>query len=191
MADLVPAQNSQSSQDAHEDLLAALAASRELGPEMDQTLAERFLEKHGKRSAAASRGAQGQSSVVAQRPNFEFAAIGPVLGIAVYIALLIVSHGFLWWTFWLIPMIGGGWWWGGGRHMWDAPTQEAMQARWQQREAWRQSRREAHDQRRAWRHGYPYYPPTYAPREDGSRQPSSQAASTPPAKDARTPSDVL
>ncbi len=191
MADLVPAQNSQSSQDAHEDLLAALAASRELGPEMDQTLAERYLEKHGKQSAAASRGAQGQAGVVAHRPNFEFAAIGPVLGVVAYIVLLIVSGGNLWWTFFIIPMISGGWLWGEGHRRWDAPSQEAMSARWQQREAWRQSRREAHDQRRAWRHGYPYYPPSYAPRDDGAQQPSSQAASMPPAKDARTPSDVL
>jgi hypothetical protein len=182
MADRVPAQSGQRSQDAHEDLLAALAASRELGPEMDQTLAERYLEKHGTQNAITSRGAQGQSGIVAQGPNPGLAALGPVLGVAVYIVLLIISQGSLWWTFFLIPMISGSLWWGGGHHGWGGPSQEAMQARWQQREAWRQSRRDARDQYRAWRHGYPYYPPS-----DGGQQQASQPSAT----DARTPSDVL
>ena len=186
MADVVPAQNSQSAHDAHEDLLAALAASRELGPEMDQALADRYLEKHGKTGAVASRGAGAQQQgVVARRSNFELSALGPVLGVAVYIAILIVSHGEYWWTFFLIPMISG-LWWGGEHRRWDGPSSEARQARMQQRDDWRQARHDARDEYRARRHGYPYYPPSYAPRDEGPRQ-----ASTPPATDARTPSDVL
>jgi hypothetical protein len=185
MADVVPAQNSQSAQDAHEDLLAALAASRELGPEMDQTLAERFLEKHRTAGAVASRAARGPSGVVARRPNVELAAIGPVLGVVAYIVLVAVSGGSLWWTFFIVPMISGGWWWGG--HGWDGPSKDARQARWQQRDNWRQSRRDARDQYRAWRHGYPYAPPSYGPRDDEDQQ----QASTPSARDARTPSDVV
>ena len=156
MADRLPAQRPQSSQDAHDDLLAALAASRELGPEMDKTLAERYLEKHGK-PAAQSGGQQLQQPPTSPRlvlaSNQTLAAIGPILGIAVYIVLLIVSHGDLWWLFWLPMVLGGGWWWGGGwghHGGWYGP-----------RDDWRQQRRVARDDYRAWRRGYPStYPPS-------------------------------
>jgi hypothetical protein len=182
MADQLPARSAQSAQDAHEDLLAALAASRELGPEMDSALAERYLEKHGKSGAIPSRGAAPQQQgVVAQGSHFDARALMPVLGVATYIAILVVSGGHLWWTFFLIPMIASsGWWWGEGSHG------GMSQAQWQQRYEQRAARHEARNQYRAWRHGYPYYPPSYPPRDDGSQQ-----ASTPPATDARTPSDVI
>ncbi len=174
MAEQLPARSGQSAQDAHEDLLAALAASRELGPEMDATLAERYLEKHGKAGAAAPLGAP-QSGIVARTPSLDLTAIMPILGAIAYIVLLLVSGGAYWWTFFIIPMMfGGGWWWGGSH---DA----TRDARWQQRYDQRRARQMSRDQYRAWRHGYPY---PYAQNNDDPRQAAA------PGSDARVPSDV-
>jgi hypothetical protein len=97
------------------DLMAALKAARELGPDMDQAVAASYLEKQ---KSAAQTQAQAQSpqaqAVVAapteHRPWPMF--MTPGLGIMLYIVLLVVSHGWLWWTFWLIPAFGGWGWWG-------------------------------------------------------------------------------
>jgi len=155
MADRVPAQQSG---DAREDLLATLAASRELGPEMDAALAESYMQKHGQ-AAQTRQAQQGQRQDVigppGQRMNPGLAALGPVLGIGVYIALLIVSHGALWWMFW-VPMALGGWWGGMCGGWWGGPWNDGQPYNdWRaQREAWRYQRRSARDQYRAWRRGY-------------------------------------
>lgn len=175
MADRLPAPNSQSSQDAHEDLMAALAASRELGPEMDATLVDRYLEKHGKSSAAIAQAQPPHGSPPV--PYQALSAIGPILGIAAYIVILIVSQGTLWWTFWL-PMALGGWWWSWPRHGgWDDPRNDMRQAR-------RQARYEARNEYWARRYGRPY---PYPPRNDEPQQTSTPSATS----NARMPSDVL
>ena len=163
MADRLPAQSSQNPQDAHEDLLATIAASRELGPEMDKALAERYLEKHSK-PAVAPQPKQQQPPVAAYSPNQALAAIGPMLCIAAFITILIGSGGHLWWLFWL-PLVFGGWW---GRWWWGGPHYGGYNSR----DDWRQARRDARYQYRAWRHGYSPYP--YPPRsDDGSQPPAS------------------
>lgn len=159
MADRVPAPRQ--SGDAHEDLLATLAASRELGPEMDQSLAESYIRKHEQLAQTMP-----QQPVQPIHPNSGGAgpaAIGPVLCIAAYIAILVLSGGHLWWMFWL-PMALGGWWggrWGGGWRSGDP---------WHtQRDEWSYQRRMARDQYRATRHGYGYPPAPYDdPRQRGN-----------------------
>lgn len=171
MADRTPAPRQ--SGDAHEDLLATLAASRELGPEMDQSLAESYMRKHGQPAPAAQQPGQPAQ----QHPGYAgLAAIGPALGIAVYIVLLIVSGGRLWWMFWL-PMALGGWWggmWGGwwGGDPWHV-----------QRDEWRYQRRMTRDQYRAWRRGYGYPPAPY----DDPRRPGDYPRYPAPRPDPREP----
>jgi hypothetical protein len=195
MADRVPAQQSG---DAHEDLLATLAASRELGPEMDAALAERYMQKHGQPAQPRQAQQNQQQDVVGpqgQRMNPGLAAVGPALGIAVYIALLIASGGHLWWMFW-VPMALGGWWggmcggwWGDGRSYpyndWRAQRNAQRDA---QRDAWRYQRRMSRDQYRAWRRGYGTPPGWYdEPRGQGgySPYPADPRGPYPPTGDAR------
>lgn len=114
------------------DLMAALKAARELGPDMDQAVASSYLEKQ--KAAAQAQKAQPQQAVVAtpgQRSPWPV-VMTPGLGIMLYIVLLVVSHGFLWWTFWLIPAFGGWGWWG-ARH--DEHVQRRMD-----RYEWRRAR---------------------------------------------------
>ncbi|MFI5273525.1 MAG: hypothetical protein ACHQ4H_10885 [Ktedonobacterales bacterium] len=122
----------------HDELLAALAAARELGPDMDKSLAESYLQKRQQAQAKASVPAPqpSTSGAVATTSASPLLYLLPALCIAAYIVALVVSQGHLWWLFWLIPAFGGWGWW--GRH-------EQRNDRRAQRAEWRRSR-----------YGYPY-----------------------------------
>jgi hypothetical protein len=100
-------------EDAHTDLLATLAASRELGPEMDGALIESYLQKHpipaGTRPALAARWTSGGASSAPQ----VLGGIGFLIGVTIFIAALIASGGHAFWLLWLLwlPIALGGWWW--------------------------------------------------------------------------------
>jgi hypothetical protein len=104
-------------EDMRKDLLAAMAAARELGPEMDSSVVDAHLRRHF--------GEQPQRAVQ-QRPRADVAPFNPmyVLGplmaalcIAALVSVLFFTHG---WGFWFIfPLLfwGFGWRRGGwGRH---------------------------------------------------------------------------
>ena len=166
----------QSGEDPQADLLATLAASRELGPEMDKALAESYLAKHGQPAGTPSRrqevGAPAQVTPVTQAIGM----IGPVIGFGVWVGLLIASGGHLWWLFWL-PMALGGWWWG----MWNPDARRHHHR--ERREEWRRARYEAREQYRAERRGYPYpsapRPAEYLDRPDMSADSQSHVEATP------------
>lgn len=103
-------------EEAHADLLATIAASRELGPDMDKALAESYLQRH-----AAPPSRRRQRGVIAQ-PSSKRAAVNmpfvmrssaAVLALVIFLALLVASGGHLFWLFWL-PFAFGGWRWFGG-----------------------------------------------------------------------------
>jgi hypothetical protein len=107
--------------DARADLEAMLAASRELGPDMDRALVDSYMERQ--RNAAKSSGTKpAVASASESRPTqpwqLERAIIG-CLFIGAYIAALAYSEGDLWWL--IFPLMGvfGGWWgwWGHEQHM--------------------------------------------------------------------------
>ena len=181
-------QPQQDPEDVRTDLMATMAASRELGPEMDKALADSYMEKH--HPVSAQQPAQQQVTQPQQRSQsadvMGFAGIA--IGIVAFIALLAVSHGALWWMFW--PVMGwcawrwGGWW--GGNH--DEYQQARLDYRMQQREM--------RMQRRAARYGLPYQSrydqPPALPQPQQSQQPAASpqyptspaptpAPSTPPA----------
>lgn len=142
-------------EDERADLLATLAAARELGPEMDKSIVDSYLERRKSEVRtgvvpSASTGSQGggqsgQGIMPHQTPGTPtgIAQAGmlliPLAGIAIYVALLIASQGELWWTFW-IPMAMGGWW----RGMWYPHARYAYRAERQaMRDDYRQARRDA------------------------------------------------
>jgi hypothetical protein len=127
----------QDPEDERNDLLATLAAARELGPDMDKALAESYLQRQQQTSPktpapATVSAAPAQSATPSMPWPMYFT---PALGIIAYIALLVVSGGHLWWTFWLIPAFSGWGWWGGHR---GAHYQRRVE-----REQWRRARWEA------------------------------------------------
>lgn len=143
-------QPQQDPEDARAELMATLAASRELGPEMDKALVDSYIEKNKALQATPAK----QSQAVVERQGLDSRemkafAMG-ALGLVAYIVLLIVSGGHLWWTFWLLGAFGWcGWGWGGG---WGGPRRDYY------------DRREDRLQRRAARHGY-----TLTPRDQQQR----------------------
>jgi hypothetical protein len=102
-------------EDLRKDLLAALAAGRELGPEMDRAIVDAHLRRHY--GDAARPAAQPKPQVAVRR-----ASIGPdvlrammiLAGVATFAAVLVLTHGFGIWFVW--PLLIWGWGWGrGGR----------------------------------------------------------------------------
>ncbi len=95
-------------EDMRKDLLAALAAARELGPEMDSSLADAHLRRHF--------GEQPQRAVQA-RPRTDLTPyvagmLGPLmmaLCIAAFVSVLFFTHGFGFWFIFPLLFFGFGW----------------------------------------------------------------------------------
>lgn len=174
-------------EEARKELLATIHASRELGPEMDDTLTDRFMERLSALRPADSfdptttraglhsllQTARGTSATednalaerfladikppqpalpayapysgmpapapygpygpgpMAQYQGGGFAQIAPmVLFAAVFIVALVVSHGALWWMFWVIP----------GAFGWSRRNRYQRQIERDQRRAYRHDR---------------------------------------------------
>jgi hypothetical protein len=100
-------------EDMRKDLLAALAAGRELGPEMDSAIVDAHLRRHFGDAAEKPKA----PAVVERRPLDLSPLVVPltmVVGLAAYVAVLWFSGGHLWFLFW--PLMAWGWWgWGGHR----------------------------------------------------------------------------
>ena len=105
-------------EEARKELLATLAASRELGPEMDHTLVDRYIDEHVKAGAGkASRAVAPQQPSQAPAPRdpngfTPMMAVVPVIVLgAIVVAAIVSGH---WWLifalFWLAPMMGFGMW---------------------------------------------------------------------------------
>jgi hypothetical protein len=141
-------------EDERADLLATLAAARELGPEMDKSIVDSYLERRKSETragvvssaSATSQGNQpGQGIMPHQTPGTPtgIAQAGmllfPLIGIAIFVAILFASGGHAWWLFW-IPLAMGGWW----RGMWYPHNRYAYRAeRHAMRDDYRQARRDA------------------------------------------------
>jgi hypothetical protein len=142
-------------EDERADLLATLAAARELGPDMDKSIADSYLERRksetraGVAPSATSANSQGnqpgQGIMPQQTPGTHtgIAAAGmllfPLIGIAIFAVILFHFGWSAWWLFW-IPMAMGGWW----RGMWYPQHRYAYRAERQaMRDDYRQARRDA------------------------------------------------
>lgn len=93
--------------DARDDLLATLAAGRELGPEMDAALAQSYLNKHPRPADVAP--PARHTSLSASTYSF-WRGAGVLAACAIFAAALIASGGHAFWLFWL-PFVFALWWW--------------------------------------------------------------------------------
>lgn len=138
------------------DLMAALKAARELGPDMDQAVVASYMEKQKAAAQVQAQRSQQQKALAApsqQRRPTSF--IGLPIGVIVFIAILVATGGHAWWMIWVLFCFGGWGWWG-WRH--DDHVQRRM---------------DRYELRRA-RYGYRYgYGPVQPPAEP-SRQPQIQ-----------------
>jgi hypothetical protein len=107
----------QMSDDERADLMAMIAAGRELSPEMDTSLIDSYAERRAAEKQARDK-VQG-NAVVAQQPspvvasNGQHPAVaitGIVATVAIFIAIMVFTQGHGWWL--LFPLFGifGGWW---------------------------------------------------------------------------------
>lgn len=131
-------------EDDHADLLATLAAARELGPDMDKALAESYMQRRKANTLARPRNA-------APRPPVNFGFVGQSFVSVIVIAAIIVAalSGHWWFWFFLFPLCWGGWGWRRGmrrgwygyddRHDRQRAYHDERRA---EREEWRRARRE-------------------------------------------------
>ncbi|MBA3825927.1 MAG: hypothetical protein H0X24_18755 [Ktedonobacterales bacterium] len=105
------------------EIQAAIAAGRDLDPEMDQHLADSALERYTKEKAARERavGVRPQQAVVApHQPNPNLELIVRTLGTAVIIGgiifAIVFTHGAAFGFWWLIFVLGPVWGWRGRHH---------------------------------------------------------------------------
>jgi hypothetical protein len=96
------------------DLLAILAAGRELGPEMDATLADSYLRQHPAPSSARQQSAPPAPSAI---PRSLLPWAGALVALAVVLVALAASGGHAFWLLWLLwlPLMMSGWWWRAAR----------------------------------------------------------------------------
>jgi hypothetical protein len=100
-------------EDARTELLAVLAAGRELGPEMDQALAESYLRKHPITADSTPGRPAVQPVAGAPSPAYQLiAGVRFLLAAAIVVVALIASGGHALWLLWL-PLVMGWWWWRG------------------------------------------------------------------------------
>ncbi len=131
-------------EEEHNDLLATLAAARELGPEMDKALAESYLQRRKASAPSRARNADPRPPV-----NYGFVAqsVVPVVMIAAFIlaAIAFSFHG--WFLFLLIPLFLGGWrrrrgWYGYDHYDRYDRRRAYRDERRAEREEWRRARRD-------------------------------------------------
>lgn len=113
------------SDDERADLKAMIAAGRELDPDMDESLVESYAQRRASEQQARAK-VQGQGKeIVAQPPQQggPLAGVNPAVAItgivamaAVFIVIMVVSHGWAWWM--IFPLFGifGGWMGNNDRH---------------------------------------------------------------------------
>ncbi len=196
-------------EDEHKDLMAMIAAGRDLGPEMDKALADSYMERHKNEQKHAEPQAQ---PVVPQQPQqswgaspWNLTAFG-ALPLILFIMLLVVSGGHLWWLIFVWPAFFGMGWrrWGYGNH---GEQIDPREQRRMMRDQYRQQRRMMRDQ---WIYGAlppqniqppfqqpaptqvpvqtpaPIAPPAPAPRAQAPQAQSTQAPE-PPAEPSQPP----
>lgn len=126
------------SEEERADLMAMIAAGRELSPDMDASLVESYVERRtAEKKAQEKVQGQGNAVVAQQQDGNPFAGVHPAVAIsgmglmaAIFITAMIASGGHLWWL--IFPLFGifGGWWGGHDRHrIRDARRAERYQMR--------------------------------------------------------------
>lgn len=107
----------QMSDDERADLMAMIAAGRDLSPEMDKSLIDSYAERRAAEKQARDKVqgnavvAQQPSSVVASNGQHPAVAItGIVATVAIFVAIMVFTQGRGWWL--IFPLFGicGGWW---------------------------------------------------------------------------------
>ena len=181
---------SQMSDEERAELRAMIAAGRDLSPEMDESLVDSYAERRASEQRAKAK-VQGNSVVAQQQSNNPLAGTHPAVAVAgivamaaVFIVIMLVSHGWAWWM--IFPLFGifGGWMGNNDRHR---ARNERRAQRYQMRADYYRTRMgypPEQDARRlpeATTSGSgPLPPPTSAPTQTPPPARSVPPASTPP-----------
>jgi hypothetical protein len=114
-------QNPSEMEALRQEIQAAIAAGREVGPDMDQHLADSAIKRYQDEKAARDKALQPRPAPAAPAvtgqpgsPSNEVAArmMVTIAAIAAFVAIMIWRPDF-WWVIFFMPAIAG--WWGWGR----------------------------------------------------------------------------
>jgi hypothetical protein len=115
------------------EIQAAIAAGRELGPDMDRHIADSTLERYRKERAAREKAVATPAPQQAVAPHGDGAALvartfTSLAGLAAIVAIVVLQPHFFWVIFFLPAIVG---WWGGWGH-WNGhhhgPSHSEMRA---------------------------------------------------------------
>ena len=162
---------SQMSEEERADLMAMIAAGRDLSPEMDKSLVESYAERrtaqeqaraklHGSQVTQSNQSNQGNAVVPQRQPsetallgaNVAMGVIGMFMMAAIFVAVMLFTGGHGWWVIFPLFFVFGGW---GGRYGRHRLRDERRAQRYQMRADYYRTRM-----------GYP-------PRDEARRLPES------------------
>ena len=111
-----------------QEIQSAIAAGREVGPDMDKHLADSVLDRYAKERAARERASSNKAVVrntvappATQATNIEMIGrmVMSVVGMAAFVAILLIRPEYFWLAFIFGPMLLG-WWGRGSRRGWSS-----------------------------------------------------------------------
>jgi hypothetical protein len=112
------------------EIQAAIAAGRDLSPDMDHYLADSVIERYRKAQRTQRKAVAPQHGAASAILPFDGSEVGrilpPLAGLAAFVAILVFRPE-LWWVIFFLPMLGG--WWGWGHWAHRAPSHPKRCAR--------------------------------------------------------------
>lgn len=122
----------QMTEEERADLMAMIAAGRDLSPEMDKSLVESYAERraaqeqaraklHGNQNAQSGQGNKSNAVVPQRQPseqallgaNIAMGVIGTLMMAGIFVAVMLFTGGHGWWVIFPLFFLFGGW---GGRY---------------------------------------------------------------------------
>jgi hypothetical protein len=101
------------------EIQAAIAAGRDLSPDMDQHLADSVIERYRKERQTQRTALAKQHAAPPATLRFDSEEMGrfflPLVGLAAFVAIVVLRPE-LWWVIFFLPMLGGWWGWGHWSH---------------------------------------------------------------------------
>jgi hypothetical protein len=112
-------QDSSQDEALRNEIQAAIAAGRELGPDMDRHLAESVLERYRKEQVARQQALVPKPATKLParpaNPSETSRIVMAVAAIAAFVAIIVLKPDF-WWVIFFLPAIAGAWGWDRWKH---------------------------------------------------------------------------
>jgi hypothetical protein len=139
-------QGSQDDETLRNEIQAAIKAGREVGPDMDEHLADSVLERYREEQAARQKALAPQPPAPPPAPPYQHSAetlarlVLTLAGMALFLGI-VLWNPHMWWLVFIVPGLFGFWRW----NHWGGPydRRDRIRARYEERRARLEGRRDA------------------------------------------------